>query len=47
MSHDKIVESPAGHGWHHEDTLGPIIGVVKDFNSLHYKINAHSGGMEI
>lgn len=44
MSHDKIVGTPAGHGWYHEDTLGSIIGVVKDFNfnSLHYKINTLS-----
>ncbi len=31
----------AGHGWYHNDSLGTIIGVVKDFNfnSLHYKVN--------
>ncbi len=36
-----IVGTPAGHGWYHNDTLGIIIGVAKDFNfnSLHYKIN--------
>ena len=36
-----IVGTPAGHGWYHNDTLGTIIGVAKDFNfnSLHYKIN--------
>lgn len=36
-----IVGTPAGHGWYHNDTLGSIIGVVKDFNfnSLHYKVN--------
>jgi putative ABC transport system permease protein len=30
-----------GHSWYHNDSLGTIIGVVKDFNfnSLHYKIN--------
>ncbi len=30
-----------GHGWYHSDSLGTIIGVVKDFNfnSLHYKVN--------
>lgn len=38
---DDIVGTPAGHGWYHNDTLGSIIGVVKDFNfnSLHYKVN--------
>lgn len=37
----KIVGTKAGHGWYHNDTLGTIIGVAKDFNfnSLHYKIN--------
>jgi putative ABC transport system permease protein len=36
-----IVGTPAGHSWYHNDTLGSIIGVVKDFNfnSLHYKVN--------
>lgn len=36
-----IVGTPAGHGWYHNDSLGSIIGVVKDFNfnSLHYKVN--------
>jgi len=36
-----IIGTPAGHGWYHNDTLGTIIGVAKDFNfnSLHYKIN--------
>jgi putative ABC transport system permease protein len=31
----------AGMGWYHNDSLGSIIGVAKDFNfnSLHYKIN--------
>ena len=31
----------AGHSWYHDDSLGTIIGVVKDFNfnSLHYGIN--------
>jgi putative ABC transport system permease protein len=35
------VGTPAGHGWYHNDSLGTIIGVVKDFNfnSLHYKVN--------
>ena len=37
----EIVGTPAGHGWYDSDSLGTIIGVVKDFNfnSLHYKIN--------
>lgn len=32
---------PAGHNYYHNDSLGTIIGVVKDFNfnSLHYKVN--------
>lgn len=36
-----IIGTPAGHSWYHNDTLGSIIGVVKDFNfnSLHYKVN--------
>lgn len=36
-----IVGTQAGHSWYHNDSLGSIIGVVKDFNfnSLHYKIN--------
>lgn len=44
ISLDKIVGTPAGHSWYHEDSLGAIIGVVKDFNfnSLHYKINTLS-----
>ena len=31
----------AGHSWYPDDTLGTVIGVVKDFNfnSLHYAIN--------
>jgi putative ABC transport system permease protein len=35
------VGMPAGHSWYHEDSLGSIIGVAKDFNfnSLHYKVN--------
>lgn len=34
----------AGHSWYHDDSLGTIIGVVKDFNfnSLHYGINTLS-----
>ena len=37
----EIVGTQAGHGWYHNDTLGTIIGVAKDFNfnSLHYKVN--------
>lgn len=37
----ETVGTQAGHAWYHNDTLGTIIGVVKDFNfnSLHYKIN--------
>lgn len=36
-----VIGTPAGMGWYPDDTLGTIIGVVKDFNfnSLHYKIN--------
>ena len=36
-----ITGTPAGHSWYHNDSLGTIIGVAKDFNfnSLHYKIN--------
>jgi putative ABC transport system permease protein len=37
----ETVGTPAGHAFYHNDSLGTIIGVVKDFNfnSLHYKIN--------
>lgn len=37
----ETIGTPAGLGWYHNDTLGTIIGVAKDFNfnSLHYKIN--------
>ncbi len=37
----EIIGTPAGHNWYHNDSLGSIIGVAKDFNfnSLHYKIN--------
>jgi putative ABC transport system permease protein len=37
----ETIGTPAGHSWYHNDTLGTIIGVVKDFNfnSLHYKVN--------
>ncbi|MEI9921581.1 MAG: ABC transporter permease [Bacteroidota bacterium] len=36
-----IVGTPAGHSWYHNDSLGTIIGVAKDFNfnSLHFKVN--------
>jgi putative ABC transport system permease protein len=38
---DKTIGTQVGHGFYHNDSLGTIIGVVKDFNfnSLHYKIN--------
>jgi putative ABC transport system permease protein len=44
IGRDKIIGTPAGHGWYHDDSLGSIIGVVKDFNfnSLHYQINTLS-----
>jgi putative ABC transport system permease protein len=37
----ETIGTKAGHGWYHNDSLGTIIGVAKDFNfnSLHYKIN--------
>lgn len=37
----ETVGTQAGHNWYHNDSLGTIIGVVKDFNfnSLHYKVN--------
>jgi putative ABC transport system permease protein len=37
----ETVGTEAGHSWYHNDTLGTIVGVVKDFNfnSLHYKVN--------
>lgn len=37
----ETIGTKAGHGWYHDDSLGTIIGVVKDFNfnSLHYKVN--------
>lgn len=40
----ETVGAPAGHGWYDKDSLGSIIGVVKDFNfnSLHYKVNTLS-----
>ena len=38
----ETIGTQAGHGYYHNDSLGTIIGVVKDFNfnSLHYKVNA-------
>lgn len=39
------IENPigqkVGHGWYHNDSLGSIIGVTKDFNfnSLHFAVN--------
>ncbi len=41
---DNPVGVAAGHSWYPDDSLGTIIGVVKDFNfnSLHYKINTLS-----
>lgn len=37
----EVLGTPVGMGWYHNDTLGAVIGVAKDFNfnSLHYKIN--------
>jgi putative ABC transport system permease protein len=37
----ETVGTQVGHSWYHNDSLGTIIGVVKDFNfnSLHYKVN--------
>jgi len=37
----QTIGTPAGHSWYKNDSLGKIIGVVKDFNfnSLHYKVN--------
>ncbi len=37
----QTVGASAGHSWYKNDSLGKIIGVVKDFNfnSLHYKVN--------
>jgi putative ABC transport system permease protein len=37
----ETVGTQAGHDWYSNDSLGSIIGVVKDFNfnSLHYKVN--------
>jgi putative ABC transport system permease protein len=38
---DKTIGTQVGHGYYHNDSLGSIVGIVKDFNfnSLHYKIN--------
>ena len=38
---DDPIGLAAGHSWYPDDTLGTVIGVVKDFNfnSLHYAIN--------
>lgn len=38
------IGTPAGHDWYENDSLGTIIGVVRDFNfnSLHHKINTLS-----
>ncbi|MBX2969088.1 MAG: ABC transporter permease [Cyclobacteriaceae bacterium] len=37
----ETIGTRAGHGWYHNDSLGTIVGIVKDFNfnSLHYKVN--------
>jgi putative ABC transport system permease protein len=37
----QTIGTQAGHSWYKNDSLGRIIGVVKDFNfnSLHYKVN--------
>lgn len=41
LSLKETLGTQAGMGWYHNDSLGTIIGVAKDFNfnSLHYKIN--------
>ena len=41
---DDPIGVSAGHAWYDDDSLGTIIGVVKDFNfnSLHYGINTLS-----
>ena len=41
LSLKETLGTSAGMGWYHNDSLGTIIGVAKDFNfnSLHYKIN--------
>jgi putative ABC transport system permease protein len=37
----ETIGTKAGHDWDPDDSLGTIIGIVKDFNfnSLHYKVN--------
>jgi len=37
----ETIGTKVGHDWYHNDSLGTIIGIVKDFNfnSLHYKVN--------
>jgi putative ABC transport system permease protein len=37
----ETVGTQAGHTWYHNDSLGTVIGIAKDFNfnSLHYKVN--------
>jgi putative ABC transport system permease protein len=37
----ETIGTKVGHDWYHSDSLGTIIGIVKDFNfnSLHYKVN--------
>ncbi len=37
----ETIGTPVGHGFYNDDSLGTIIGIVKDFNfnSLHYEIN--------
>jgi len=37
----ETIGTSAGHSWYKNDSLGKIIGVVRDFNfnSLHYKVN--------
>lgn len=41
---EKTIGTQVGHGYYHNDSLGSIIGIVKDFNfnSLHYKVNTLS-----
>jgi len=38
------IGTQVGHGWFHNDSLGSVIGVVKDFNfnSLHHTVNTLS-----
>lgn len=39
-----VLGTQVGHGWFHNDSLGAVIGVVKDFNfnSLHHTVNTLS-----